>query len=134
MSRPRVLLLEDDTALASILLQFFEFEGINATLCGSITELKQRIGQDPECVIVADSWTSSVDTALSLEEREQILELSQMTAGVILTTGRAWATHVQPKFSTGVFVMPKPYDLDKLGEAIHEAWARAKNAGLTAPE
>jgi DNA-binding NtrC family response regulator len=134
MSRTRVLLLEDDTALISILRQFFELEGINMTLCGSIAELRQRIGQDPECVIVADSWTSSVGTELSLEEREQILDLGQMAAGVILTTGRAWATHVPPKFNTGVVVMPKPYDLDKLGEAIHEAWARAKNASLTAPE
>jgi hypothetical protein len=75
---------------------------------------------------VADSWTSSVGTELSLEEREQILDLGQMAAGVILTTGRAWATHIHPKFSSGVVVMPKPYDLDKLGEAIREAGARAK--------
>ena len=127
MSPPQVLLLEDDAALVSALLQFFELEGINTTRCDSFIELKRRLQEDAECVIVTDSWTSSAGAELWLEQREQIIELGQAALGVIVTTGRAWATCVDPEFGHGVVVMPKPYDLDQLKDAIDAAWARRHN-------
>ncbi|MCA1646619.1 MAG: hypothetical protein LC797_14555 [Chloroflexi bacterium] len=117
-----------------ILLEFFELEGISSIVCGSFAELTDRIRQDPACVIVADSWTSSIVKELSPEEREQICNLDQMAAGVILTTARAWARQGDPGFSSGVVVLPKPYDLDALGQVIHQAWARGETASPIAPE
>ena len=128
MQRPHVLLLEDDAALASALLEFFELEGIVTACCDSFIELKRRLGHDAECVIVADSWTSSAGAQLSLEQREQIIELGLTALGVIVTTGRAWAaTCVDSEFGPNVVVMPKPYDLDQLKHAIDAAWARGRN-------
>ncbi len=124
---PRVLLLEDDNDLASTLLEFFELEGFSTIRCDSFAELKDRIRLDPTCVIVTDSWVRSAETKLSPEQREQILDLDQMAAGVILTTGRAWAKHVDADFSTCVVVLEKPYELDTLRGVIHQAWGRASN-------
>jgi DNA-binding NtrC family response regulator len=130
MLRPRVFLLEDEAVLVSILLQFFELEGIEATPCSSTMELQQRIAQDPERVVVADAWTRSVRQELSEEEREEIEAVGRVAAGVILTTACAWAVRAHPAFSSDVIVMPKPYELDSLAENIRATWARARGRSL----
>ena len=130
MSRPRVFLLEDEAALVSILLQLFELEGVDATLCSSTMELQQRIAQDPQRVVVADSWIRSVSQELSEDEREAIEALGRLAGGVILTTARAWAVRAHPTFSSNVIVMPKPYELDCLVESIRAAWAGARRRSL----
>jgi DNA-binding response OmpR family regulator len=126
MLRPRVFLLEDEAALVSILLRFFELEAIEVTVCSSAVELRQRLAQDPNHIVVADWWTGSVGQELSNEGREDIEALGRVAAGVIVTTACAWAVRLHPTFSSDVLVMPKPYDLDSLVENIRVKWARAR--------
>lgn len=131
MSRPRVLLYEPEVALVSILLELFNVEGIDVARCTSMPELKCRLRRDPEWLVLTASWTSTTDARLSVEEREEIEELCALAAGVILTTGRAWAVPVAPKFTSAVVVIPKPYDLNELCDAIRASWARKEWQPLT---
>jgi hypothetical protein len=88
--------------------------------------LKQRVDADPEWLVLTASWRDTAHTELGLEERLEFQDLGALTAGVILTTGRAWAAPVPPRFDTGVVVLPKPYDLEELGHAIRVCWARRR--------
>jgi len=126
MLRPRVFLLEDETALVSILLQLFELEGIEAIACHSMTELQQRLAEDPQRVVVANSWSRSVRQELSDQERQEIEALGRVAAGVILTTACAWAIRAHLKFRSDVTVMSKPYELDSLVENVRATWTRAR--------
>jgi DNA-binding NtrC family response regulator len=131
MSRPRVLLLEPEAVLVSILVQFFELEGIEVTPCESVMELKSRLARDPMRVVVAESWMSFGGEEVCRAAHKAIAALSLTAAGVILTTGCARAAHAFPKSSERVCVIPKPYELDDLAETIRAMWARARRMRQT---
>jgi hypothetical protein len=133
MSRPRVVLMETEAVLHSILLRFFELEDIEASACASPADVQQLITHDPVRVVVAEPWTNSAGAELSSESRDAIEELGRMAAGLILTTGRAWAVNPKISFSSRVIVVPKPYDLDDLANAIRVMWARAARRGRMTP-
>jgi DNA-binding NtrC family response regulator len=129
MPRPRVVLLEPEAVLLSILLRFLESEDIEASACASAADLQRLITHDAARIVVAESWTSSAGAELSHESHKDIEALGGASAGLILTSGRAWAIDPRNAFSSRVIVIPKPYDLDNLADAIRVMWARAIRRG-----
>src|SRR5260370_9974274 len=90
MSRSRVLLCEDDAALASILVAFFTDEQIEVHCCTSLEEIQAALCDDPSAIVVSDSWSHGSRGQLSAREYDEIVALGKL-ATVIVTTGRSWA-------------------------------------------
>ena len=118
MSRLRLFLLDYDPALNSTLVQFFSLEGIELAICNSVDELRRRVAEDPHRVVIADWCRACMADELTPEQHDEIEEVGRGSAGVVLTSGHSWATYASPKFKSRVIVVPKPYDLDMLLDAV----------------
>jgi DNA-binding NtrC family response regulator len=124
MSRPRVLLCEDDAALASILLELFADEQIEVRRCASLEEIQAALGDYPSSIVVSDCWSYDSRGQISSRELNEIVALG-MVASVIVTTGRSWTARAS-ELSLGerVIVIPKPYDIVQLLDTIRAAAER----------
>jgi DNA-binding NtrC family response regulator len=124
MSRPRVLLYEDDAALASILVTLFSDEQIDVRQCTSLKEIQAALRDDPSAIVVSDSWSHGTDGRITTCDHDEIVALGRI-ARVIVTTGRSWSAGAS-SLSLGerVAVIAKPYDIDDLLEAIRIACER----------
>jgi DNA-binding NtrC family response regulator len=118
MSRPRLFLLDYDAALNSILVRFFSLEGIEVTVCKSADDLRRRLAEEPQRIVIADWCNACVTDELTAVQREEIEEIGRTSAGLVLTSGHSWATYKPPRFTSGVVVIAKPYDLDRLLDAV----------------
>jgi DNA-binding response OmpR family regulator len=116
-----VLLLEDDAATRGLLLDLFNDEGIEVTVCGSLRTLQSAVTSHPGAVVVSDSWSGVDNRAISQQLRAEIMALGS-NAPVIPTTGRSWGNNIRSGEFGNVIVLPKPYDLDELMVLIRSAW------------
>lgn len=119
----RVLLLEDDEAFRTLLLEAFEDEGIVTRSCGSYGELLGCVRNDRPSLVVVDFWGES-HHELSAPERSQIEHLS-LAVPVILLTGRTWIRSIAPGEFPNVTILAKPVDLDALFVTV---WDRLQGA------
>jgi DNA-binding NtrC family response regulator len=121
MSRPRVLLYEDDAALASILAELFADEQIEVRRCTSLEEIQAALGDSPSAIVVSDCWSHDTRGQISSREVDEIVALGRV-APVIVTTGRSWPARTS-ELSLGerVVVIQKPYDVDQLLDTIRGA-------------
>ncbi len=117
-----VLLLEDDSATRGLLLDLFNDEGIEVTVCGSLGELQSAVTSHAGAVVVSDSWSGVDNRAISQQQRAELMALGR-SARVILTTGRSWGNNIGSGEFGNVIVLPKPYDLDELMALIRSAQA-----------
>ena len=129
MERQRVLLLEDDAQLEGVLLELFDDEDMDVTMCKSLAELQVGVKRYPRAAVVSDSWARGDYLALSPQHRAEIVALAN-SAQVVLTTGRAWASRIAPGELGTVEILDKPYDLDRVLEAVRAALERASSVGL----
>ena len=127
MSRQRVLLLEMDGVLESVLCDMFADEGMDVSVCTSLAELHTLIKQYPHAVVVSDSWTAGEYETLSEQHQAEIVALSQM-APVVLTSGAEWARTIRRGELGPVEIVEKPYTMDQLVRAVRAALARASAA------
>jgi DNA-binding NtrC family response regulator len=125
MSDPHVLLMEDDSALRSVLLELFLDEQLDVTVCDSLAAIYAALEDHPRAVVVTDSWTRA-RIELGPPEQEALLALDAV-ATVIFTTGRRWAATGSPLWLGNVTLLNKPYDVDDLMLAIR-AGARERVA------
>jgi DNA-binding response OmpR family regulator len=123
MNRQRVLLLENDGALESVLCDLFEDEGLDVTVCASLAELQAGVKDYPRAAVVSDSWASGDYLNLSSEHRAEIVALTS-TAAVVLITGRPWARHTREGELGSVEIVEKPFGLDHLMIAVRAALAQ----------
>ncbi len=123
MNRQRVLLLENDGILESLLCDVFEDEGLDVTVCGSLAELQAGVKDYPRAAVVSDSWASGDYRSLRSNHRAEIVALAS-TAAVVLITGRPWARHIRKGELGSVEIVEKPFDLGHLMIAVRAALAR----------
>jgi DNA-binding NtrC family response regulator len=124
MHRQRVLLLENDGALVSLLCALFADEALDVTLCDSLTELENGVKRYPRAAVVSDSWSSGDNHTLSSPHRAEIIALAS-TAEVVLITARQWALSIRRGELGSAVIVEKPFDLDHLMIAVRAALARA---------
>ena len=119
----RLLLCEHNAQLATILIDLFKDENIAVRPCESLEEIEAAIDEEPDAIVLTDSWTGSWAPQLCPLERDAIKRLGERTY-VVVTTGRAWAQHaVQGALGRRVAVIAKPYDLDEVVGAVRNALA-----------
>jgi DNA-binding response OmpR family regulator len=108
----RVLLLEDDAPLSSVLIELFASEGLDVTACNTYASLRKVLQAGDPAIVVADFWGASQST-LRQCEADQIRELGR-SVPTILLTGRAWAADVTAEELNVACVLAKPIVLDEL--------------------
>lgn len=130
MSHQRVLLLETDRVLETVLCDVFADDGLEVSLCSSLADIHALLKDYPLAAVVSDSWTPGEYQTLSAGHRAEILALGA-TAQVVLTTGADWARRIRAGDLGSVVIVEKPYSMDELLDAVRGALARAANASVT---
>jgi DNA-binding NtrC family response regulator len=125
--RARVLLLEDDPELRSLLVEFLLEEGFEVAICDSYASIQEALRGPGKSIVVADFWGAS-HAELSRRERDQIRELGRR-APTILLTGRTWAAATDAEELQVVCVIPKPPNLDELIAQVHRCVSLSSEAG-----
>jgi|SRR5579859_7537030 len=115
MDRPRILLLETDVVLESVLSDIFADENLDVTLCGSPVELRAAVEQFPRAAVVSDSWDRDVDLGAPVE--------------VVLTSLGNWASHTPAGEQGGAQVVAEPFTVEHLMATIRAALARSSSGG-----
>jgi len=130
LSRQRVILLENDAVLATVLCELFADEELDVSVCATLAEIQARIVQYPGAVVVSDSWETSDHRSLSPRHRAEIVGLAQL-AEVVLATGSEWARNSRKgEFGTAQIVA-KPYALERLMAAIRAAHEQTSDGGAS---
>lgn len=120
-----VVLCENDAVLAGVLSDLFSSEGFDLTTCTSLAEITAALERDPSAVVVTDSWLGRPAGLLGIDTAG----LQQVAAHttVVLTTAWTGAGHRAAlealRLGDAVRVVPKPYDLDDLLDAVRSAVA-----------
>jgi len=123
--RSRVLLLEDDAALAAVLVELLAGEGFEVAVCHSHASLREALDAADRPIVVADFWGAS-HAELSPCERDQIRELGRFTP-TVLVTGRAWAGAVSADELNVACILPKPVVVDELVAQVLRCLEREEN-------
>ncbi len=119
MARGRVLLLEDDLALRSLLCEALAGEGFDVRPCETFAEMRHAAAQRAGDLVVADFWGDSQRT-LPDGERQEIHELCSFLP-VVLLTGRTWAAEISAQELGARALIRKPFDLDHLLDTVEHA-------------
>jgi two-component system nitrogen regulation response regulator GlnG len=119
MLRRRVLLLEDDLALRSLLLEALAGEGFDVRPYETFEEVRAAAAERHGDLVVADFWGGS-QRRLPDSERQEIRELCSYLP-VVLLTGRTWAAETSAQELGACALISKPFDLDHLLDTVEHA-------------
>jgi len=124
MLRRRVLLLEDDLALHSLLHEALAGEGFDVRSCDTFQEVRAAAAEHDADLVVADFWGGS-QRSLPESERQEIHELCSFLP-VVLLTGRTWAADTSAQELGARALIRKPFDLDHLLDTVEHAFPEAQ--------
>ncbi len=124
MLRRRVLLLEDDLALHSLLHEALAGEGFDVRSCDTFQEVRAAAAEHDADLVVADFWGGS-QRSLPESERQEIHELCSFLP-VVLLTGRTWAADTSAQELGARALIRKPFDLDHLLDTVEHAFSEAQ--------
>ncbi len=120
-----VLLVEDDRAIATVIIAALEDEGFAITHCTSIAARDRLLGERQFDVMLTDVMLEDGDGLTSLAAaRKQASDLPV----IVLSAQNTLDTAVRASESEAFEYFPKPFDLDELVHAVKQA-ARARSAG-----
>lgn len=121
----QVLLVEDDGAIATVIIAALEDEGFSITHCTAIAERDRLLAAQRFDVMLTDVMLEDGDGLASLVTARQ-------NAGdipvIVLSAQNTLDTAVRASESEAFEYFPKPFDLDELVHAVKQA-ASARNSG-----
>ncbi len=119
-TKPRLLVVEDDSSVRSTIVTFLDLEGYEVDAVSSTREALRRLAEQPYPIVISDIY---------LDERTglDVLECARQrdpSCSVILMTARGSMETVMAATRGGAFdYIAKPFDLDRLLETIKRAEA-----------
>lgn len=123
-----VLLVEDDRAIATVIIAALEDEGFAIEHCTNIAERDRLLADRPFDVMLTD---------VMLEDGDGLATLAAARAGagdipvIVLSAQNTLDTAVRASESDAFEYFPKPFDLDELVYAVKQAAsARASTSGV----
>ena len=125
----RVLLVEDDTSIATVITAALEDDGYSVHRCDSIEKRDEFLAANDYAVMLTD---------VMLADGDGISALDQMRAAghdmpvIILSAQNTLDTAVRASDSHAFEYFPKPFDLDELTQAVKQAVAQSPRS--SAPE
>ncbi|MFN4019185.1 MAG: sigma-54-dependent transcriptional regulator [Erythrobacter sp.] len=121
-SARNILLVEDDAAIATVIIAALEDDGFAITHCASIAERDRLLAAGRFGVMLTDVILEDGDGLASLfRVREQAPDLPV----IVLSAQNTLDTAVRASESEAFEYFPKPFDLDELVHAVRQAWAKS---------
>ncbi|MFM7376828.1 MAG: sigma 54-interacting transcriptional regulator, partial [Erythrobacter sp.] len=122
-SRP-VLLVEDDAAIATVIIAALEDEGFTIVHCTGIAARDRQLAARGFGVMLTDVILEDGDGLASLSD---VRERAPDMPVIVLSAQNTLDTAVRASESDAFEYFPKPFDLDELVQAVRQA------AGMRAP-
>jgi len=120
MSRA-ALLVEDDTAIATVIRTALEEEGFSVSSCDSVAERDKLLAQGTFDVMLTDVMLTDGD---GIETLGEVRELYPSMPVIILSAQNTLDTAVRATSGGAFEYFPKPFDLDELIRAACQAVQR----------
>ena len=126
-----VLVVDDDSAIRTVVAAALRREGHAVTTAASLAELRRAIGAALPDVLVTD---------VVLPDGNGLDEVARLTAEhpalpvIVFSARNTLATAVRATEVGAFDYLPKPFALDVLGQAVRSAIARGRHAPAALPE
>ncbi len=114
----KILLVEDDSAIATVIIAALEDEGYSIDRCSSIAERNRLLDQDGYSLMLTD---------VMLEDGDGLSTMSDAKARgpgmpiIVLSAQNTLDTAVRASDNEAFEYFPKPFDLDELVQAVRQA-------------
>ncbi len=128
---PRLLVVEDDSAVRTTITTFLEVEGYEVDAVASSREALERLAAQSYPIVISDIY---LDERTGLDILEAARRMDPRCA-VILMTARGTMETVMKATAGGVFdYIAKPFELDRMLETIKRAEAVLAEGGVEETE
>ena len=125
----RVLLVEDDAAIATVIKEALRDEGHDVTTCSSIARRDALLADHRFDVMLTDVMLDDGDGLVTIAEVRQAAPEMPI---IVLSAQNTLDTAVRASDSDAFEYFPKPFDLDELAEAVRQAIRRSPSADTDA--
>ena len=126
-----LLLVEDDTAIATVITAALEDEGFDIVRCTTIRERDAKIAATRFDVMLTDVMLEDGD---GLETLRNVREAAPDMPVIVLSAQNTLDTAVRASDNEAFEYFPKPFDLDDLVRAVCQAAGMRSERGDVAPE
>jgi two-component system, NtrC family, nitrogen regulation response regulator GlnG len=126
-----VLLVEDDNAIAAVIVGALEDEGYDVDRCATIAARDKLLAAGNYAAMLTDVVLEDGDGIASLA---QVLKLHGEMPIIILSAQNTLDTAVRASENDAFEYFPKPFDLDELIRAVRQAAGASKAAGPRAED
>jgi two-component system, NtrC family, nitrogen regulation response regulator GlnG len=126
-----ILLVEDDAAIATVIETAMSDEGFEVVRCPSVAERDRLLGQGDYAVMLTDVVLTDGDGIDGLGE---IARARPDMPVIILSAQNTLDTAVRASDAGAFEYFPKPFDLDQLVRAVHQAVESRGGAASVAGE
>lgn len=130
MTSRRVLLVEDDTAIATVMMAALEDDGFSVEHCASVEKRDRWLSDHSFDVMLTDVVLEDGDGIASLGAvRDKAPELPI----IVLSAQNTLDTAVRASDSDVFEYFPKPFDLDEVVRAVHQACPSGESDAAAIP-
>jgi two-component system nitrogen regulation response regulator GlnG len=119
----KVLLVEDDRAIATVIVEALLDEGFKVTTCASIAKRDEHLAHDRFDVMLTDIMLDDGD---GLDTVSRVRENAPTMPIIVLSAQNTLDTAIRASDSEAFEYFPKPFDLDELTRAVHQATSRSR--------
>ncbi|MBN2972050.1 nitrogen regulation protein NR(I) [Roseomonas aeriglobus] len=127
----RILVVDDDTAIRTVVGEALRRKGHDVTTAASLGELRALLAEGLPDVLVTDVVLPDGD---GLDLVPQVLAEHPSLPIIVLSARNTLSTAVRATEAGAFDYLPKPFDLDVLAQAVAGGLARARRAGTTTAE
>lgn len=120
--RHKVLLVEDDRAIATVITEALRDEGYDVTACSSVKRRDALLAEQRFDVMLTDVILEDGDGLASIGPVQSIAPDMPV---IVLSAQNTLDTAVRASDSRAFEYFPKPFDLDDLAQAVRQAVARS---------
>lgn len=116
----RVLVVDADSASQMIIADVLRDEGFTALLCPSVDQAAEVIRQTQPDAVIVDPWVGREQTAMPVLERVKTDPTLRAIPIIICSADTAFLDdHADTLQRYRCQVIPKPFDVDVLLDAVH---------------
>lgn len=126
-----ILLVEDDCAIAIVIIAALEDEGFDIVHCASIAERDAKLSEASFDVMLTDVMLEDGDGLASMN---MVRNAAPDMPVIVLSAQNTLDTAVRASDSEAFEYFPKPFDLDELVRAVCQAAGSRREANTTIPE
>jgi two-component system nitrogen regulation response regulator GlnG len=120
-----ILVVDDDAAIRTVVARSLRRDGHRVTTAASLAELRRELAAGVPDVLITDVVLPDGD---GLDAIPAVIAEHPSLPVIVLSAKNTLSTAVRANEAGAFDYLPKPFDLDTLGQAVRGALARARRA------